>query len=106
MRKVSKIVLNSFKNGQAKSLQNTSTNGKSVFLHGNEIIKKINDNTFEFSSCGWNTLTTKERLNAFFNVFETNFGIYQKKGVWYWSNGKEFIDGQKLTFCDNIVIFS
>ena len=105
MRQVSKIVIESFLAGKTKHLQNTSTNGKSLFLHGNEIISKVCENTYKISSCDWRTNTTKERLNAFFSCLGVNFGVYQKKGEWYFSNKKQFKDNTILTVVNNVIVF-
>lgn len=60
-------------------------------LHGNSIAFRYNDpgNTLSITNCGWQTNTTKERLNAIDGV-----SISQKKGVWY-LNGTEW-DGELI----------
>lgn len=40
MRKVSEQIARAFLNGQAKSVGNSSTDGKQLFLHGNLIARK------------------------------------------------------------------
>ena len=59
-------------------------------LQGNSIAFRYNDpeNTLSITNCGWQTNTTKERLNAIDGV-----SIYQKKGQWF-LNGNEW--GGKL----------
>ncbi len=49
-------------------------------LFGNAIAYQYNDpnKTLSITNCGWETATTKERLNALPNV-----RIQQKKGIWY-----------------------
>tara|TARA_A100001201_G_scaffold42672_1_gene43427 strand:+ start:586 stop:1002 length:417 start_codon:yes stop_codon:yes gene_type:complete len=52
-----------------------------IRLHGNTIIRLISINTvtlYELSSCGWRTLTTKQRLNHY-----TPFRVYQKDWDWF-----------------------
>lgn len=53
-------------------------------LHGNPIAYKYNDpeNTLSITNAGWDSKTTKERLNALPNV-----SICQRKGQWF-LNGK------------------
>lgn len=63
MRKVTETVVNAFLSGHAKYVSNTHTDGESLFLHGNRIARKV-DGKLEVTTCGWNTPTTKERLNA------------------------------------------
>lgn len=55
-------------------------------LFGNEIAFRYNDseNTVSISNCGYQTVTTKERLNGIPGV-----RINQKKGIWY-LNDKEW----------------
>ena len=58
-------------------------------LHGNKIaIYYFTDNILEITNCGWDTNTTKERLNALPNV-----RIHQKNWQWY-LNGVAW-DGRK-----------
>lgn len=49
-------------------------------LHGNAIAYRYNDSerTLTITNCGWQTNTTKERLNAIEGV-----RINQKSGKWY-----------------------
>jgi hypothetical protein len=48
-----------------------------LFLHGNKIAEKRSDGLY-VSNAGWQSNTTKERLNALPNV-----SIQQKKGIWH-----------------------
>tara|TARA_R110000803_G_scaffold72729_2_gene136435 strand:- start:15419 stop:15718 length:300 start_codon:yes stop_codon:yes gene_type:complete len=52
-------------------------------LYDNEIAYLYNDpsNTLSITNCGWDTNTTKDRLNALPNV-----SISQLKGKWYLNN--------------------
>jgi hypothetical protein len=49
-------------------------------LFGNEIAYRYNDpeKTLTITNCGWESNTTKERLNGIDGV-----KIYQRKGEWY-----------------------
>jgi len=60
-------------------------------LHGNAIAYLYNDvkRTLSITNCGWQTVTTKDRLNALKGV-----SIYQKNFVWY-LNDKEW-DGKLI----------
>ena len=59
-----------------------------LLLHGNEIAKSFYTDgdlvSFNITNAGWQSNTTKERLNGLNGV-----SIYQKKGQWY-LNGKEW----------------
>lgn len=62
-------------------------------LHGNTIaIRNTNQRTekLQITNCGWESTTTKERLNALPNV-----SIQQKNFIWY-LNGKQW-DGSLTT---------
>jgi hypothetical protein len=54
-------------------------------LHGNKIAQRIvGSNEIEVSNAGWQSNTTKERLNGLPGV-----SVVQRKGVWF-LNGKEW----------------
>ena len=56
----------------------------SVRLHGNEIFALRPDcQHIWFSDCGWQTVTTKSRLNVLLKCFSRGLGLYQKKGEWF-----------------------
>lgn len=59
---------------------------------GNSIAYKYNDpkQTISITNCGWESNTTKERLNGVIDLSGLNIGgIYQKNWVWY-LDGKEW----------------
>jgi hypothetical protein len=60
-------------------------------LFGNSIAYRYNDpeRTLSITNCGWDTPTTKERLNALPNV-----SIQQVRGEWF-LNGKKW-DGKLI----------
>ena len=62
-----------------------------LLLHGNAIAYKYNDpkQTLSITNCGWESNTTKERLNALPNV-----NISQVNFVWY-LNGEKW-DGKLI----------
>jgi len=65
------------------TLVQTSTDGVSrVFLHGNQIAE-VGDTWIQIWDGGWQTVTTKSRLNAILREHGIgNEGIFQKRGVW------------------------
>lgn len=93
MRKITEDALSAFVAGEPFSRSNTSvthckeTGVTCLLLHGNKIARW---NTFgyyetlEITDANWQTVTTKERLNAIAGV-----NIVQKNFVWY-LNGKEW----------------
>lgn len=95
MRKVTQNSVNAFMNAQQFREGNTTVEVKEnvtiLKLHNNPIAYKYNDpeKTLSITNAGWQSNTTKERLNAIPNV-----SIQQKKGVWYLNN-KEW-DGKLI----------
>ena len=90
MRKITEESINAFMNAEKFNKQNMSVevlpNVTMLKLHGNAIAYRYNDpkKTLSITNCGWESNTTKERLNALPNV-----NIVQKNWVWY-LNGKEW----------------
>ena len=56
-----------------------------VYLHDNLIAKLYKDGTLFISDAGWQTVTTKSRLNAIINYFcdGTKTGVMQSDYEWY-----------------------
>jgi hypothetical protein len=79
MRKITKDAIEVFWNGGYFNRDNTRVAKKSMWLHGNNIAC-VRDNKLIISSCGWETTTTKERLNGVLS--KLNMYIKQTKGVW------------------------
>lgn len=81
MRKITENACNAFWNGRAFSEGNTTVSvGDTdiiMYLHGNAIAKRSGD-TLSINHCGWETSTTRERLNGVFNSNPD----YQYNKVW------------------------
>ena len=62
-------------------------NEMEVFLHGNHIatLNKISMDLRLFDG-GWQSNTTKSRLNALLDEFVPSMGVFQKDYVWYVSD--------------------
>lgn len=94
MRQITKDSINAFMNRKTFTRQNMKVremNGKFYLkLHGNIIAVLHQDNTLQITNAGWQSNTTKERLNGLWCV-----DIQQKNFVWY-LNGQEW-DGQLTT---------
>jgi len=74
----------SFKSGNTKVI--VKPNVTVLLLFNNEIAYRYNDpeRTLSITNSGWESNTTKERLNGLDGV-----SIQQKAGIWY-LNGKEW----------------
>ncbi len=69
-----------------------------VYLHGNHIATVFNDSMQIFDG-GWQSNTTKSRLNALCNEFCSGCGVFQRKFEWFITSGAgtvDFADGYEL----------
>ena len=58
-----------------------------VFLQGNHIASlDTASNQLTIKDGGWQSVTTKSRLNALLDEFAPSMGIFQKDWVWYLSD--------------------
>lgn len=104
MRKITNDAVKAFRNSENFSRGNTRVQVKndesgkktvSMYLHGHRIAF-MHENHLILSSCGWETNTTKERLNGILSEFNLPM-IYQKDWTWYigenveWEDGKMFL---------------
>ena len=69
----------------------------SVFLHDN-LIAEVTDNDVTIFDGGWQSNTTKSRLNALINSFCNSMtdGVYQRQHVWYLKDNnveRKFVNG-------------
>ena len=72
-----------------------------VYLHGNHIATythKIKE--LQLFDGGWQSNTTKSRLNALCDEFATGFGVFQKNWDWFISD----FSGDKKDFIDGIIV--
>ena len=83
MRKVTEQIKDAFFARQTKRVNNTFTDGDSVFLHGNEIIKRDSSGLILFTFAGWGSATTRERLKGILDV-----DVYQKDYEQYYNGAK------------------
>ena len=72
-----------------------------VFLHGNHIATydHVNRELALFDG-GWQTVTTKSRLNALCNEFATGFSVFQKNWDWFVSDFQNTV----IDFTDGITV--
>ena len=65
-----------------------------VYLHGHNIATIANNGDIRLSSCGWQTNTTKSRLNAILDTYLHGASIFQKNFDWYFDDLQTpFFDG-------------
>ena len=77
------------------------TNCSSVYLHGHNIATlDHNTNALRLSSCGYETVTTKSRLNAILEEVKYGCRVFQKQFEWFIS-----YNGQTQSFWDGVIIF-
>lgn len=59
-----------------------------VRLHNTDIVTIHPDDTYTLNTGGWNTVTTKDRINKYAPGYVT-----QRQGIWYLTDGSLFEDG-------------
>jgi len=69
--------VNAFQNSRSLTIGNSRTNGESLWLFGNKIAEIRRDGLW-ITNAGWDSSTTKERLNGLSSVH-----IIQRRGKWY-----------------------
>ena len=105
MRKIETQMNNAIKSQTNWAGSNTTVitedNISTVMLHGNHIATYYHD-TKELSlfDGGWQSNTTKSRLNALCAEFATGFGVFQKNWQWFISD----FSGDKKDFIDGIIV--
>ena len=88
------------------SLSNTSveynenTNCSNVFLHGHNIATLDHSTkALKMSSCGWESVTTKSRLNAILQEVRYGASVFQKQFEWFLN-----FKGQTVDFFDGMIL--
>ena len=81
-------------NGSNTSVSyNESTNCSQVYLHGHQIATlDHNTQALKLSSCGYQTVTTKSRLNAILCEVDYGCKVFQKNWDWYFSGNNKTVD--------------
>ena len=87
---------------------NDSTNCSSIYLHGHQIATfDHNLKAVKLSSCGYETVTTKSRLNAILQEVKYGCSVFQKNFNWFVSYRDQtasFWDGMILLDADSLQI--
>ena len=82
------------------------TNCSSIYLHGHQIATvDHNTNAVKLSSCGYETVTTKSRLNAILEEVKYGCKVFQKNFEWFVSYNNQtesFWDGMILVDTDTL----
>ena len=79
MRKVTREIVQAWARGDSLTVGNTSTNGEAIWLHGNPIAWKTGDaDVIALTLEGWNTVTTRERLNGVLNFYGIDYRFAQR----------------------------
>ena len=65
-----------------------------IRLHETDVVTIHNNGTYTLNTGGWQTVTTKERINSYAPV-----SLWQKNGLWYLS-----ADGQTYNFTDGMTV--
>jgi hypothetical protein len=102
MRKIERLMNAAITSEKDFTLDNTHVTTKDgvsfVFLHGNNIAQ-IGDTWLRLFDGGWQTVTTKSRLNAILAVHGNGERVFQKNFNWFVSTNDgdiEFESGMKL----------
>jgi hypothetical protein len=86
-RKITKQIVGAFLRREPKRSRNTVSVGEALYLYGNKIAEWRGGELW-ISTAGWNTVTTRERLNALPNVrvnmkrYELSLNGYRWDGNW------------------------
>lgn len=83
--KVTTQTVKAFLNGDRLSMGNTQVqqNPPELLLHGNLIAQKSKEGVIKFSFAGWQTPTTKERINGLLDALNLP-RCYQKNHCLFW----------------------
>ncbi len=79
---------------------NENSNCSSVYLHGHQIATVCHETkAVKLSSCGYETNTTKSRLNAILDEVKYGCKVFQKNFVWFVN-----YNNQNLMFWDGMIL--
>lgn len=87
MRKVTQRITDAWRKGERLTVGNTRTDGFNIWLHGNCILRTADSGEIQISTAGWNTVTTRERLNGILYAAGLPYvGVFQKRGNLYFGS--------------------
>ena len=87
MRKIERQIIQAIQENKDLKVDNSEviscSHVSDVYLHGN-LIARIGETWIELFDGGWQTNTTKSRLNAILQQFGMGYErVFQKKGQWF-----------------------
>ena len=92
---------NNWSQSNTQVVYNQEENRSSVYLHGHEIAcYDHNTNSIQLDSCGYETNTTKSRLNAILDEVKYGARVFQRNWTWFVSYNnttQTFDNGMILT---------
>ena len=90
-----------FRKDNTEVVYNSNTNCSSVYLHGHQIatLDHVNQ-ALKLSSCGYQTNTTKSRLNAILQEIDYGCRVFQKNWDWYFKSN----NNQTVDFWDGMIL--
>tara|TARA_B100001778_G_scaffold326224_1_gene322624 strand:- start:10474 stop:10785 length:312 start_codon:yes stop_codon:yes gene_type:complete len=88
---------NNWANSNTQVTISAETNDANVYLHGNHIAT-VSNNEITLFDGGWQSVTTKSRLNALLETFTgLGRGLYQRNYEWFvQSNNNPFYNGMTV----------
>jgi hypothetical protein len=93
MRKITRQACEAFIARKRFSSGNTSTDGQSLYLHGNRIASRLNgSDTILISDAGWRTKTTRERLNGLLECLREH-GASVRPNISFRKDSKDLTSG-------------
>ena len=104
MRKIERQMNQAIRTGNNFSSSNTTVKhfdgDAEVYLHGNHIAT-VMSNSIIIKDGGWQSNTTKSRLNALLDEFVPSMGIFQKNWTWFLSDR---LDGSIIPFPSGMTV--
>jgi hypothetical protein len=82
MRVITSKISQAFLNGTSARGVNTSTDGHAIVLHGHRIMWK-EKGVVHYCLCGWNTRTTRDRINGVLRYLDSPIKLIQHKRAPY-----------------------
>ena len=100
MRKIEQLMCNAIQSNKNWTSGNTSVitedDISKVYLHGNHIAT-VDDDSMTIFDGGYQSVTTKSRLNALCDEFcVAGEGVFQRDFAWYVSQFVGSVNGQKV----------
>ena len=91
---------NNWSQSNTQVVYNQEENRSSVYLHGHEIAcYDHNTNSVQLDSCGYETNTTKSRLNAILDEVKYGAKVFQRNWTWFVS-----YNNQTTTFDNGMIL--